>query len=252
MSLLDHIRSNTRKTETSAAKPFIIVGLGNPGAEYADTRHNLGFKVVDVIAAELGASYWKSKDGALVAECKLDGRQLVLVKPQSFMNTSGKPVKRVMASYGFATDELANLLVIQDELDLPDGELRLKRGGGHGGHRGILSIIESVGADFARLRIGVGRPPGHMEAVQYVLLPMKGEVLAELEASVSQAVPIALAVAADGLQAAMNKYNQNKQGNETESSSSGSEASSNQNKNVVRGIAFSLKKDEAKTKRDEC
>jgi len=187
---------------------ILIVGLGNPGLAYADTRHNAGFKVIDALARELGANYWKNLGGAILAEVNYHGHRLVLAKPQSFMNSSGRPVRNLFRLYEFEEADLQSLIVVHDELDLPDGALKLKLGGRHGGHRGVLSIIENVGADFVRLRIGVGRPPGQMTAIDYVLHRLGTAQLEELEVSVQQAVPMALAVIDDGLQAAMNRFNQ--------------------------------------------
>ena len=210
MGIFDHLRKRSTAPVTSGSvveKPYLVVGLGNPGADYSNTRHNLGFMVADALAGKLNANYWKSLGGAVLAECEHQGRPLVLAKPQSFMNDSGKPVKSLLKYYGYAEGNLDSLLVIHDELDLPEGVLRLKSGGGHGGHRGILSIIENVGSDFARLRIGVGRPPGKMQAIKFVLEQVKGDTLVELETSVQQAVPILMAVLDDGLQVAMNRFN---------------------------------------------
>ena len=186
---------------------YLIVGLGNPGPEYADTRHNAGFKAIDALADELGVGYWKALSGALVAEAKHNDHRLILIKPQRYMNLSGVPLKSLLKYYGLGEDERYGLLVVHDELDLPDGLLRLKNGGGHGGHRGVLSVIEAVGAEFFRLRIGIGRPPGRMPAERFVLLGLSGDDLAELEASAQRAVPMILAVVDEGLSAAMNRYN---------------------------------------------
>ena len=116
---------------------YLIVGLGNPGEDYAHTRHNAGFDTIDVLAGEWGANYWKDKGGALVAEVKpraLDGEALILAKPQSYMNLSGGPVANLMKAYGISPDEV---IVIHDDLDLPSGSIRVKRGGGHAGHNGL-------------------------------------------------------------------------------------------------------------------
>jgi PTH1 family peptidyl-tRNA hydrolase len=184
--------------------PHLIVGLGNPGAEYANTRHNVGFKVLDALAAHLGANYWKLRSNALVAEVTLDGQKIVLAKPQTFMNRSGNAVKGLCTHYGFAA---ADILIIHDELDLPAGELRLKVGGGHAGHNGLRSLHEKLGASYNRLRIGIGRPPGQMPAANFVLQVIKGSTLEDLEVSVQQAAPIALSAIQDGMTAAMCKYN---------------------------------------------
>ena len=162
----------------------LIVGLGNPGPEYADTRHNAGFLVIDSIAGELSASYWKNRAGALVAEVEVDGRTVVLAKPQSFMNVSGGPVKKLLDHYGLSPDDL---LVVHDELDIPSGEVRAKVGGGHAGHNGLRSIHDKLGTDaYARIRVGIGRPPGRMPAADYVLQAPRGDELYNFEAAVEK------------------------------------------------------------------
>jgi len=188
----------------AASEIFIVVGLGNPGAEYAQTRHNAGFRVIDQLAAELGANYWKTGGGALFAEVLYRGTKLVLCKPQRFMNLSGQPVKGMLTRYR-AT--LNNLLVIHDELDLPPGVLRLKQGGGDAGHRGLRSISTTLGSDYTRLRIGIGRPPGQMPAERFVLLGLKGAEADEFDVTIANAVPIVLTVLQDGLVTAMNRFN---------------------------------------------
>ncbi|MCR5846173.1 MAG: aminoacyl-tRNA hydrolase [bacterium] len=182
----------------------VIVGLGNPGSEYASTRHNVGFMAIDSIADELGVSYWKQQDGSQVGIGKRrDGEQLVLVKPLSFMNRSGGPVKAAISRY---ESDPGEILVIHDDIDLPEGTMRFKRGGGHGGHNGIRSIVDSIGRDFARLKIGVGRPPGRMDAADYVLQPLKGDTLEETLVSVRQAAEMAIYALDEGLDAAMQRY----------------------------------------------
>ena len=119
------------------ADTYLIAGLGNPGDEYAHTRHNAGFDTIDLIAEKLGARYWKTEGGALTAKAVLHDVDLVLAKPQSFMNTSGGPVKQLMNAYGVDAD---HLIVIHDELDIDPGTVRVKFGGGHAGHNGLRSI----------------------------------------------------------------------------------------------------------------
>ncbi|MDR0308938.1 MAG: aminoacyl-tRNA hydrolase [Coriobacteriales bacterium] len=184
--------------------PHLLVGLGNPGSEYTETRHNAGFMAIDALAKELNANYWKRISDAMVAEAKFQGDQLILAKPLRFMNVSGQPIKGLLKHYGF---ELSDLLVIHDELDLPEDVLRLKQGGGHGGHNGLRSIGESVGADYARLRVGIGRPPGRMEASDYVLRHLQGQSLTDFQIQTSAAVPIVLDCVQYGVLKAMNQHN---------------------------------------------
>ncbi len=146
---------------------YLIVGLGNPGEEYEHTRHNAGFDTLDLIADACGARYWKTECGALTAKGVVAGEDAVLAKPQSFMNTSGGPVKQLCNAYGI---EPGQLIVIHDELDIDPGPIRVKFGGGHAGHNGLRSICDKLGTrDWARIRIGIGRPPGRMNVADYVL-----------------------------------------------------------------------------------
>ena len=188
--------------------PRVIVGLGNPGVEFEGTRHNAGFDVVDALARELGVSYWKLVSNAMVGETTLQGEKILLVKPQSFMNLSGGPIKGLAGRYGF---DVEDIFVIHDELDLPAGTIRLKLGGGHAGHRGLRSMQQSLGPDFARLRIGIGRPPGRMPAHSYVLQAMRGQTLEEYQVTIATAVPIARMAIEEGVSKAMNEHNRDRE-----------------------------------------
>lgn len=161
----------------AAAQPQkirMIAGLGNPGEEYAQTRHNAGFKAIDELARQANVTYWKNQAGAEVASIKVNDaeaeggkREVILVKPQSYMNTSGGPISKLCAEYHISPDEV---LVIHDELDLDPGVVRVKFGGGHAGHNGLKSIINKLGSrDFSRIRVGIGMPPGRMPVVDWVL-----------------------------------------------------------------------------------
>ena len=170
---------------------YLVVGLGNPGAQYARTRHNVGFMVIDALAEELGGRYWKDEAGALTCkiENRRDGSLVVLAKPQTFMNLSGSSLKKLCDKYGIIPQE--NLIVIADELDLPAGEVRLKVGGGHAGHNGHRSIIDSLGThDYKRIRVGIGRPPGKMNPSDYVLAAMRPQAFEELVKSAFQAAEL--------------------------------------------------------------
>lgn len=173
----------------AAAQPKkirMVAGLGNPGEEYAETRHNAGFKAIDELARQAGVSYWKNQAGAEVAviqvnDAEVNGgkREVVLAKPQSYMNTSGGPISKLCAQYKVAVEEL---LVIHDELDIPAGDVRVKVGGGHAGHNGLRSIIDKMGSrDFSRIRVGIGNPPGRMAVADFVLKQLRAREAEEFD-----------------------------------------------------------------------
>lgn len=191
---------------TAAAVPVgIVCGLGNPGAEYERTRHNAGFLAVDALADELGARYWKTKPGALVAEVALaGGRKLVLVKPTAYMNVSGGPLKKIADEYRVPP---AGILVVHDELELPAGAVGVKVGGGHAGHNGLRSICEKFGThDFPRVRAGIGRPPGRMAPADFVLQQLRGRDLEEFEVTVADAALAARVAVEEGVAAAQRRF----------------------------------------------
>jgi len=166
----------------------IVVGLGNPGAEYEHTRHNAGFATVDVLAGRHGARYWKSECGCQVARVTIGGREVILAKPQDFMNTSGGPVSKLCRKERVTPSEL---LVIHDEVDLTEGEVRAKFGGGLNAHNGLRSLKDKLGtADFSRIRFGVGRPPGKMDVATYVLRELKGSYLEGFEVTAQVAADL--------------------------------------------------------------
>ena len=182
----------------------MVCGLGNPGSEYAHTRHNAGFLAVDALAAELGASYWKTKPGALVAEVTFKGAKLVLVKPTAYMNVSGGPLKKIAEEYRVP---VGGILVVHDDLELPAGSIAVKVGGGHAGHNGLRSICDKFGThDFPRVRVGIGRPPGRMAPADYVLQQLKGRDLEDFEVAVSLAEAAARFAIESGVAAAALKY----------------------------------------------
>lgn len=183
----------------------LIAGLGNPGDKYDGTRHNAGFLALDKVAAELGARYWKSECGALAAHVRRGGEELVLAKPQAYMNTSGGPLSKLAAAYKIAPEEL---LVIHDELDIELGSIRVKVGGGHGGHNGLRSIHAKLGSDaYTRVRVGIGRPPGRKPVVDYVLQRPKGEEAELFGVAVNTAAEAAIDILEHGATHAMNRYN---------------------------------------------
>lgn len=173
----------------AAAQPKkirMVAGLGNPGEEYARTRHNAGFCAVDALARQANVKYWKNQSGAEVASIQVNDtdaeggkREVLLVKPQSYMNTSGGPISKLCAAHKISPEEL---LVIHDELDIPAGDVRVKVGGGHAGHNGLRSIIDKLGSrDFSRVRVGIGDPPGRMAVADFVLKQLRAREAEEFD-----------------------------------------------------------------------
>ncbi|HUT55316.1 MAG TPA: aminoacyl-tRNA hydrolase [bacterium] len=182
----------------------VIAGLGNPGREYRDTRHNAGFRAVDEIASLTRIKVIGFKYKGRTGSGRFKGGPLFLLKPRTYMNLSGLSVRACLNGLK-ATPE--SLIVIHDDLDLPPGRIRIKHGGGPGGHKGIASIIETLGTDeFVRVKIGIGRPD-HIDPADYVLLPLEPEELEPFHDSVKRAAQAALAVLAEGVNTAMNKFN---------------------------------------------
>lgn len=184
---------------------MLVVGLGNPGREYARTRHNVGFQIVTQLAERHGLSFSRMQHQALVAAGRVGDVRVVLAKPQMWMNESGKAVGPLARFYKV---EPARLLVVYDDLDIPAGTVRLRSEGGSGGHKGMRSIIERMGTqDFPRLRVGIGRPPGRMDPVDYVLLPFSRDEEALMSETRERAVSAIECFLAEGTGAAMNKFN---------------------------------------------
>jgi PTH1 family peptidyl-tRNA hydrolase len=186
------------------AGPWLVVGLGNPGPEYAGNRHNIGFMVVDLLAERIGGKFKSHKSRSQVLEGRLTGQRVVLAKPMSFMNTSGGPVTALRDFYKVSADRL---VVVHDELDIPYATLRLKRGGGDNGHNGLKSITKSLGPEYYRVRCGVGRPPGRMEVATYVLRDFSSTERKELDWFVDRAADSVEALLAEGLERAQSTYN---------------------------------------------
>ncbi len=186
----------------------LIVGLGNPGSQYEATRHNAGFWWVDEFARSSGASFRpENKFHGLVARSTAHGREVFLLKPQTFMNVSGRAVGAVAQFYKI---EPASILVVHDELDLPPGSAKLKLGGGHGGHNGLKDIIAQLGTkDFWRLRIGIGHPGERSEVVNYVLHPPRKEEQELINGAMQRAQAVAPLVVEGKLEAAMLKLHSN-------------------------------------------
>ena len=187
---------------------WLVVGLGNPGPQYAGNRHNVGAMVLDVTAAELGAGFRQHKARAMVAQARygvgVDAPAVVLAKPMSYMNLSGGPTKALASFYSVPVEQV---VVVHDELDIPFGELRLKRGGGEGGHNGLRSISGSIGTrEYVRVRVGIGRPPGRMDPADYVLRNFSSTERKELDFLIGDAADAVEFVAAHGLTAAQQRF----------------------------------------------
>lgn len=196
----------TGQDRTGTPSDLLVVGLGNPGAQYARTRHNVGAEVVELLAERHGGRLRKSKELALADEVRIDGHRVALAFPQTYMNNSGDSVRLLVKRYGI--DDLSKLVVVHDELDLPTGRLKLKFGGGLAGHNGLRSIKAHLHtADFTRIRIGVGRPPSADRGADHVLRPPSKRDRTELDIAVQEAADAVEMILSDGLEAAMGRYN---------------------------------------------
>jgi PTH1 family peptidyl-tRNA hydrolase len=185
--------------------PLLIIGLGNPGREYKENRHNVGFMLVDRLAVRFNARNMKVQSKAIVISTLWEGRKVLLAKPQTFMNLSGTSVQSLMRFYKLP---LENLLVAHDDLDLPFGTLRIRPGGGPGGQKGVGDIIDRFGTqEIARLRIGIDRPPGRMDPAYYVLQDFPSKELIALSQILDRAADSAQTWITEGLDTAMNRFN---------------------------------------------
>ncbi|MCB9452294.1 MAG: aminoacyl-tRNA hydrolase [Anaerolineaceae bacterium] len=184
---------------------YLIVGLGNPGKEYENTRHNVGFQVVDELARRYGLTFGKKERKAVVASGVMQGRKVILAKPQTYMNLSGESVRALVDFYKV---EIEHIIIVSDDLDIPLGTLRLRKEGSAGGQRGLKSIIQHLGTqNFSRLRFGIGRPPGRMDPKDYVLQAFKGDdaiLAAEVADHAADAVETWLT---SGIDLAMSRHN---------------------------------------------
>ncbi|MEV4636182.1 aminoacyl-tRNA hydrolase [Actinoplanes sp. NPDC049548] len=187
--------------------PWLVVGLGNPGREYAGNRHNVGFMVADLLASRVGGKFGRHKRAvAEVAEGRLGfgGPKLVLAKPLTYMNLSGAPV---VALAQFFKVPVEHVIAVHDELDVPYGQVRVKRGGGEGGHNGLRSMSKSLGSkEYARVRFGIGRPPGRQDPADFVLSDFSSVERKELEFLIDRAADVTEAVVFEGVEWAQNKY----------------------------------------------
>ena len=185
------------------AEPLLVVGLGNPGPRYETTRHNVGFLVADILAERIGSGFKvHKKSGAEVTTGRLGGRSVVLAKPRTYMNESGRHVGPLAKFYSVAP---ADVVVLHDELDIDFGRIRLKFGGGEGGHNGLRSIASTLGTkDFQRVRIGVGRPPGRQDPAAFVLENFNSRERPELDTILEQAADATELLLQHGVEAAQN------------------------------------------------
>lgn len=190
----------------------LIVGLGNPGQGYSKTRHNIGFMCLKHFAHEHGINFDKKQANARVGRGVVEGIDVFLAKPQTYMNLSGQSVNRLMHNLKLKPDDI---IVIHDDLDLPLGKIRIRFGGSSGGHKGINSIIQQIGTrDFIRIKIGIGRPDSNKydtsnedDIVDFVLTGFSPDEKKEIESSITRVNEALLCLLTDGLEAAMNKYN---------------------------------------------
>ncbi len=184
---------------------FLLTGLGNPGREYRDNRHNVGFMLIDRLVVRLNARGMKLQSKAIVTNAVYEDYKLILAKPQTYMNLSGHSVQGLAHFYKIP---LENILIAHDDLDLPFGTLRIRPGGGPGGQKGVASAIERLGSkEFPRLRIGIGRPPGRMDPADYVLQDFSKDEAAALPEILGHAEQAVLEFVKNGLDSAMNKFN---------------------------------------------
>lgn len=182
---------------------WLVVGLGNPGAQYAGNRHNVGFLCCEVIAAEIGTGFKRDRSRAMAATGSLSSLPVVLAKPLSFMNLSGGSVAALRSFYKIPLDQI---VIIHDELDLPFGTVKLKLGGGDNGHNGLRSVTSSLGSrDYHRVRIGIGRPPGRMDPADYVLRDFSAAERKEVPEILSRAAGAVQVLLSHGLAAAQNE-----------------------------------------------
>lgn len=182
----------------------MIVGLGNPGNEYAKTKHNTGFKVVDELARRWNVTNWQEKMKALVAQVQVNGEKIILVKPQTFMNNSGEAVGPLVRWYKI---EETDVYIINDDMDLPVGKLRIRTKGSDGGHNGIKSILANGCTTFVRFRVGIGRPLPHRDVIDHVLTPFPEELLEEYETGIKEAADAIEGCLEMGVSKGMNYFN---------------------------------------------
>lgn len=183
----------------------LIVGLGNPGREYAATKHNVGWLLVDALAERLGAGGWREEKKGLVAEARIGAEKVLLVKPQTYMNNSGECVGPLLRWYKLEPEDV---LAAHDDMDIPAGTVRIRRKGSAGGHNGIKSLIAHIGSEkFGRVRIGIGRPLPGWSVINHVLAPFPEDDVPKIREAVEYLLPAVECIVSEGYDAAMNKYN---------------------------------------------
>jgi PTH1 family peptidyl-tRNA hydrolase len=184
---------------------WLIIGLGNPGKGYQLTRHNVGFRVAERLARKRGIQFRKRRSGAQVGEGRVGRKKFILAKPLTYMNKSGVAVRKLVKASGIP---LERLVVVHDDLDLSCGQLKIKEKGGHGGHKGVQSIMEELGsADFLRVKIGIGKPESPEQGADYVLSPFAADERTPIKKSIEQAAEAIEAIIASGKDKAMTTYN---------------------------------------------
>ena len=185
---------------------YIIAGLGNPGRQYAHTRHNVGFDAIDVLAEKYNIKVENAKGRALTGSGRIEGQSVLLVKPLTYMNLSGESIRALTDFYKI--DETSQLIVIYDDISLPPGQLRIREKGSAGGHNGIKSIISHLGGqEFLRIKVGVGEKPAGWDLADYVLSRFAEDDRKKVEEALERAADVAVCLMTDGVEAAMNEYN---------------------------------------------
>ena len=191
------------KIKSANEDMIVIVGLGNPGSQYALTRHNMGFMAIDALTAGLNASMPKEKFDGVIFSVKRNGRNVLLVKPQTYMNDSGRCILQIMQFYKLKSE---NFVVIYDDIDLPEGKVRIRAKGGAGTHNGMRSIVPVLSENFPRIRVGIGQPPHkEMDLADYVLGKISNQKV--IEDAITRSAKAALEIIDNGVESSMQKYN---------------------------------------------
>ena len=189
----------------SIMERYLIVGLGNPGQTYARQRHNVGFMTLDAISCKHNVIFTKHKSKSMIATLRLNNMNVILSKPQTFMNLSGQSVQELVRYYDIQAD---NILVIFDDLDLPIGDIRIRKSGGSSGHKGMQSVITLLGTNtIPRLRLGIGRPPANVDPKDYVLKPFSEQQKSHMNSLIPKVIEAVESFVIDGINTSMSNYN---------------------------------------------